>query len=266
MDKESDDRGVEAKDSAPDSPRADAKDTGGDDGPGSPAKPEAGETPPTGKLLGYTQTYFIWKDKEAPSLDRDGDGKDATEDQCEHEVLFRCGNWCYTGHVVLNRDISLTDMPLVIPLLQRQQSRLHYYCNADMVPAQSNFSKPMRLVYDAADYASAALSSDPVQSELAKWAEVHDWMEDAASTFFGKRSARALAKTVFLAHDDASICPSIYGSRSAPQIACLLPTRSAPISTLSLRGALVAPNCCSLSACFPASSLCSPCGCSQKWV
>ena len=91
--------------------------------------PKAGERPPAGKLLGYTQTYLIWKDKGAVSLDRDGDGKDATEDQCEHEVLFRCGNWCYTGHVVLNRDISLADMPTVIPILQRQQSRLHYYCN-----------------------------------------------------------------------------------------------------------------------------------------
>jgi|AntAceMinimDraft_1070359.scaffolds.fasta_scaffold173610_2 hypothetical protein len=54
---------------------------------------QAGERPPTGKLLGYTQTYLIFKDRAAPSSDHDGDGKEATEDQCEHEVLFRCGNW-----------------------------------------------------------------------------------------------------------------------------------------------------------------------------
>jgi hypothetical protein len=54
---------------------------------------QAGERPPTGKLFGYTQTYLIFKDRAAPSTDHDGDGKEATEDQCEHEVLFRCGNW-----------------------------------------------------------------------------------------------------------------------------------------------------------------------------
>lgn len=76
-------------------------------------------------------------------------------------------------------------MPLVIPLLQRQQSRLHYYCAAENIPSQSSFSKPIRLVYDAAEYAASALSSDSVTAELAKWAEVHDWMEDAGKTFFG---------------------------------------------------------------------------------
>lgn len=178
--------GDEQSDRTPE--RGEAKSASGGQDELSPAKPEQGERPPPGKLLGYTQTYLVWKDKDgsAPSQARDGDGKDATEDLCEHEVLFRCGNWCYTGHVVLNREIALSDTPLAIPLLQRQQSRLHYYCNADAIPAQSNFAKPMRLVYSAADYAHSALSADAVQAELGVWATVHDWMEDTANTFFGK--------------------------------------------------------------------------------
>ena len=53
-----------------------------------------------------------------------------------------------SGHVVLNQGISLSDLPVVIPLLQRQQSRLHYYCNADCVPEQSNFQQPMQMIYE----------------------------------------------------------------------------------------------------------------------
>ena len=78
----------------------------------------------------------------------------------EQEVLFRCGNWCYTGHVVLNRNFSLSDLPIVIPLLQRQQSRLHYYCNADSVPEQSNFHEPMSMLYEAAEFAASASGND----------------------------------------------------------------------------------------------------------
>ena len=42
-----------------------------------------------------------------------------------------CGNWCYTGHVALDKKrVGLADIPRVIPMLQRQQNRLHYFCNA----------------------------------------------------------------------------------------------------------------------------------------
>jgi hypothetical protein len=42
-----------------------------------------------------------------------------------------CGNWCYTGHVSLDmKRVGLADIPSVIPVLQRQQNRLHYLCDA----------------------------------------------------------------------------------------------------------------------------------------
>jgi hypothetical protein len=93
---------------------------------------------------------------------------------------------CYTGHVVLNRDISLADMPLCVPLLQRQQSRLHYYCNADGVPLQSSFSAPLKLVYDVASYAAECLASDALGAELGAAAGVNEWMDDDKNTFFGE--------------------------------------------------------------------------------
>lgn len=181
----------EAKDNGIADERADSKTVSNETAgvhAGSPTKPEVGERPPTGMLSGYTQTYLVWKSKgggeEGTPGDGGGDGKDSAEEQCEHEVLFRCGNWCYTGHVVLNKEISLGDLPLAIPLLQRQQSRLHYYCNADGIPAASNFSQPMRLVYDASDYTAAALSSDALQKELEVIGSANQWMEDSSNTFF----------------------------------------------------------------------------------
>ena len=69
----------------------------------------------------------------------------------DRSVMFRCGNWCYAGRVTFdfsNPDDSedeegdgddvgtmkLKDVPRVIPLLQRQQGKLAFYCNATAVP------------------------------------------------------------------------------------------------------------------------------------
>lgn len=148
---------------------------------------KVGERPPTGLLRGYTQTYLVRKHQKnstPPSVAGGGEGKESDE-TCEYEVLFRCGNWCYTGHVVLKSDISLSDAPLMIPLLQRQQSRLHYYCNADGIPPQSNFHHPIKLLYEATDFAAETLSSDIVNKELATWSDIHSWVEDPVGTFFG---------------------------------------------------------------------------------
>ena len=40
------------------------------------------------------------------------------------EVLFRFGNWCYNGHVDLGEKLQLSDIPVIIPMLRRQQSAL----------------------------------------------------------------------------------------------------------------------------------------------
>ena len=140
-------------------------------------------------LAGYTQTYLIWKSKDGTAVDDLGGGGKEADEQTEHEVLFRCGNWCYTGHVVLRNEIGLEDMPVVIPLLQRQQSRLHYYCNAESIPPQSNFFRPMKFVYDGSDFAAQCLSSNTVTDELGRLADVYSWMEeDAGNTFFEMKS------------------------------------------------------------------------------
>ena len=136
---------------------------------------------------------MIWKTNAdgtaVAAADAGDDGKE--DDQGEQEVLFRCGNWCYTGHVVLSKNFSLSDLPVVIPLLQRQQSRLHYYCNADCVPEQSNFHRPMSMLYEAAEFAAAELSSAAVSAELERLAGECTWLEeDSQKTFFEMKVRR----------------------------------------------------------------------------
>merc|ERR1719502_2502891 len=116
-------------------------------------------------LEGYNQTYLV-EALEPPSRDAK-DAEDEIDDEDavhEHRVLFRCGNWCYTGHVAFDkRRIVLSDIPRAIPMLQRQQNRLHYYCNAKSVPLDT--------MSDAQAFAGAELASEHVEAELAKWVQ-----------------------------------------------------------------------------------------------
>lgn len=82
------------------------------------------EEPPSAKAIdeGYNQTYLIMA-----AADRDADSK--SEDN--HEVFFRCGNWCYKGQIQFGGvDVNTEELPILIPLLQKQQGSLRYYCNA----------------------------------------------------------------------------------------------------------------------------------------
>lgn len=73
---------------------------------------------------GYNQTYIVMKKKGD-----DGDSKFAADG---HEVFFRCGNWCYKGRIQFNGlKISTSDLPVIIPTLQKQQGSLRYFCNAN---------------------------------------------------------------------------------------------------------------------------------------
>src|SRR5689334_115262 len=84
--------------------------------------PCEGDPPPSViGLAGYNQTYIV----------RSADGGDgAAAASPLREVLFRCGNWCYSGEVSfagLGTDgITLKDVPKAVPMLQRQQGRLAF--------------------------------------------------------------------------------------------------------------------------------------------
>jgi hypothetical protein len=76
---------------------------------------------PSAKLLGgsYNQTYIITRRAE------DNNKIEA------NDVLFKCGNWCYKGVVQFNGiKFNLDEIPIIIPVLQKQQGALRYYCTA----------------------------------------------------------------------------------------------------------------------------------------
>ncbi len=135
---------------------------------------------PSAKMLstagGYSQVYMIHERDLSSKSDMDA-----------YEVLFRCGNWAYRGHIQLNGGINLTttDLPLLIPVLQKQQGSLRYYCNASAVPLECDYYMPLRFLEDAVDFFAVEMVSESVSSELAKMANVFDWIdEDGANTYF----------------------------------------------------------------------------------
>ena len=62
----------------------------------------------------------------------------------QREVLFRYGNWCYSGHIELGSTrLNKEDLPTVVPILQLQQGNLKYMCPAKEVPRGSRFLMPL---------------------------------------------------------------------------------------------------------------------------
>jgi hypothetical protein len=81
---------------------------------------EKGEHPPESLLYGnYNQTYII-------------NSRNSENDQNEASgVLFQCGSWCYSGTIQWNGiKLNLEEIPIIIPMLQRQQGSLRYCCRA----------------------------------------------------------------------------------------------------------------------------------------
>jgi hypothetical protein len=119
---------------------------------------------------GYNQTYIV-----------------RTSDSNIHDVLFRCGNWCYGGKVDLgSAALEMSDLPAVIPALQKQQGSLQYLCEWKAMPATSPYSVPLETLYDVFDFIGSELASSRIERKLLKAASEFAWVdEDAeAKNFF----------------------------------------------------------------------------------
>jgi len=72
---------------------------------------------------GYNQTYIIFSN----TSDHESKLSDGF-----HSVFFRCGNWCYKGQIQFNGlKMDTSNLPFLIPMLQRQQNSLKYYCTSN---------------------------------------------------------------------------------------------------------------------------------------
>lgn len=123
---------------------------------------------------GYNQTYIV-----------------RSSSSNLHDVLFRCGNWCYTGKVDLGSpSLELADLPVVIPALQKQQGSLQYLCEWKGMPATSPYSVPLETLYDVFDFIGAELASERMEKKLMKAAEEYRWVDEDsdAKNFFELQS------------------------------------------------------------------------------
>lgn len=136
---------------------------------------DAKETP-TARLATnycYNQTYVIMKKTNEPPDLKTIDNDD------HHEVFFRCGNWCYQGAVQFNNlRLCTSELPVVIPLLQRQQGSLRYFCTASSIPTESPFAGPVEFMYEANEFIASEVTSEHIDRELRKWSSMYSWIDD----------------------------------------------------------------------------------------
>jgi hypothetical protein len=132
------------------------------------ADDDADSTAPTPEVValrqGYNQTYVV----------RSSGGKDGSL----HDVLFRCGNWCYGGQVDLGgARLELADVPVSIPALQKQQASLQYLGEWKSLPSTSPYSASLATLYDALDFIGAELASTKIERKLLAAADEHAWID-----------------------------------------------------------------------------------------
>lgn len=113
---------------------------------------------------GYNQTYIILSENLSPHSDG-------------HEVLFRCGNWCYRGLVQFNGlEINTEQLPILIPTLQRQQGSLRYYCTSKSVPKESPFLSPINFLEDSVEFLISQITSETIEEELLNQSKLYPWI------------------------------------------------------------------------------------------
>lgn len=128
---------------------------------------------------GYNQTYLIFP----PS---DSDEEKNASFSSSRDVFFRCGNWCYRGPIDFNGNaVGTSKLSVLIPILQRQQSSLRYYCNASSMKIHNDINEPLDFLQKACEFVAEEVTSSHVDDELRKWSSVFPWIDDdKATTYF----------------------------------------------------------------------------------
>ena len=134
----------------------------------------------------YIQSYSIMKsswDEASPVL------------SVHHDVVFRFGSWCYAGRVQLTSTLNLEDVPLIIPALRMQQSRLDFLCDTRNVPTTSPFVGSLTYVsknaplldlqLEQAGIMLEAMITDMEKSDATEARRLREWMDgDDSQSFF----------------------------------------------------------------------------------
>jgi len=154
---------------------------------GEPAKAGGGGEESLTALMkekNYRQSYVIMKqNKQNGKTSSVQTGALSSTDG--YEVLFACGSWCYRGSVQFNGlKVVLSELPVLIAALQKQQGTLRYYCNTVSVPADSYFKKPLDFMTEAANFFASQMTSQETEDELENLARQCPWINDDSSTTY----------------------------------------------------------------------------------
>ncbi len=126
----------------------------------------------------YSQLYIVMR---AAPIDPEAKRNEG------NAVLFSCGNWTYTGLVHFDdMTMSVSEIPRIIPTLQKQQSNLRYFCHSSEIPNTCEFSAPAKFAMSATQFFAQQMCDPFVENELVKLAKVCPWVEDDAdaNTYF----------------------------------------------------------------------------------
>ena len=98
--------------------------------------------------------------------------------------------------------MDTSNLPIIIPVLQKQQNSLKYFCCANRsvlimflpsfefslifsIPPESEFSEPLELLSRSSSFIAQEITAEHVEKELRKWSSVFPWIDDdAASCYF----------------------------------------------------------------------------------
>lgn len=140
--------------------------------------------PPTRDMssTSYIQMYFVLKQR----IENGG----INEPSAYREVLFRFGSWCYGGSVQLKvGEVSIEELPHVIPALRMQQQRLEFVYAADQVLTTSPYSKPMAYIMDHLPFMENEITSaDDVLSALVQRLSSRGLADSVSSWIMGDPS------------------------------------------------------------------------------
>lgn len=98
----------------------------------------------------------------------------------------------------LTPELSLSDVPFVIPALRMQQSRLTYLCDASRMPNASLFTKPLEYIHNLSPQLEGQIykSEETLQALIERLSRmglgdsVTKWLDgDACNSFFEFRVA-----------------------------------------------------------------------------
>ena len=81
-------------------------------------------------------------------------------------------------------DITLGDIPNLVPIVQRQQKDLSFLCNSSHIHSGSTFHERIQHFSFAPDFLIGEITSESVYFQMEQLKEKHSWVDDEGRLYF----------------------------------------------------------------------------------